>query len=84
MTTEEKIDRLTEKVEQGFALIHAELGALNTRLEVMNTKQGYTDKDMEEVKGRVTSLEKRVWSIPSLAAVISVVALLEPLWRQLL
>ncbi|MEV5607026.1 hypothetical protein [Streptomyces sp. NPDC052225] len=63
-----ELERLRGAVDTGFATI-------NGRLDVALQRTDQTEKDIAELTQRLAALERGRWPLPSLAALVSVVAL---------
>lgn len=63
-----ELERLRGAVDTGFA-------KLDGRLDASLQRTGQIEKDVGDLEGRVTALERARWPLPSLAAVVSVAAL---------
>lgn len=71
-----ELERLRGAVDTGFA-------TLNGRLDVALQRTDQTEKDIADLVQRVMALERARWPLPSLAAVVSVGALVVALWQAL-
>nr|WP_203610226.1 hypothetical protein [Streptomyces sp. SID8111] len=68
------MERLRRSVEVGFAEQAGSLALLVQRA-------GQTDRALDDLTTRVSSLERSRWPLPSLAAVVSVSALALTVWQ---
>lgn len=55
--------------------IYDQLLILNTRVELLMSKQLESDKDVKDHEDRLRTLEKARWPLPSLAALLAVASL---------
>lgn len=62
-------------------VIYDQLLVLNTRVELLMSKQLEQDKDMKDHEDRLRSLEKARWPLPSVALLLSLGSLALALTR---
>ncbi len=60
MTTDEKIDRLTSIVEQGFEKLNNRMDALEGRMDRLEARVGDLEKRIDNLETRVNDLERQV------------------------
>ncbi|MFZ3569407.1 hypothetical protein ACNYS0_20875 [Streptomyces sp. BH034] len=63
-----ELERLRGAVDTGFA-------TLNGRLDVALQRTDQTEKDISDLEQRLSALERARWPLPSVAALVSVLAL---------
>ncbi|MGD6761341.1 hypothetical protein ACOKM5_20620 [Streptomyces sp. BH097] len=63
-----ELERLRGAVDTGFA-------TLNGRLDNVLQRADQTEKDIDELSQRVAALERARWPLPSVAALVSIIAL---------
>jgi hypothetical protein len=78
VTTDERLDRLTESVTDLKVTVAALAGDVRALLGRVDER----DRALERLADRVTGVERRVWAIPSVATLIAIAAALVSVYGQ--